>query len=308
MSNVLVLGGAGFIGSNLAEELVNKDNNVIVVDNLFLGTESNLDNIKHKVKFYKHDYCDSEFIKKLINENKIDYVYHFAGWSSAPMFNEKEGQGFEVNIVGFANLLRACLNTTVKRVLYASTSSMYGSLDLQEESVKVLPPNFYSITKYTMEHTARLFYEMYGLESIGFRFFSVYGKNEVHKGRYANLISQFLWNIEKGKPLVIYGDGTQTRDFTYVKDIVAALYLGMRIDGKFAKGSYYNIGTSESYTLIEMVRILEELTGKKAKLEYIENPIKNYVKHTKASTKKIEKDFGFKPSFDLRSGIKDLLE
>ncbi len=308
MSNILVLGGAGFIGSNLAEQLVNEDNNVIVVDNLFLGTESNLDKIKDKVKFYKHDYCDSEFIKKLIDENKIDYIYHFAGWSSAPMFDGKEAEGYAVNIVGFANLLRACINTTVKRVLYASTSSMYGSLDIQEESVKVFPPNFYSVTKYAMEHTARLFYEMYGLESIGFRFFSVYGKNEKHKGKYANLISQFLWDIQEENPVVIYGDGTQTRDFTYVKDIVAALSLGMKVDGKFAKGSYYNIGTSESYTLIEMVRILEELTGKQAKLEYIENPIKNYVKHTKASTAKIEKDFNFKPSFSLRSGMKDLLE
>lgn len=307
MSNILVTGGAGFIGSHLAEELSSK-HNVVVVDDLFLGRESNLKKIKSKIKFYNNDYCDADFIRNLINKHKIDYVYHFAGWSSAPMFDEKEAEGYEVNIVGFARLLRACLNTTVKRVLYASTSSMYGAIDVQEESAKVFPPNFYSITKYAMEHTARLFYEIYGLESIGFRFFSVYGKNETHKGNYANLVSQFLWNLQKGEEIVIFGDGTQTRDFTYVKDILSALVIGMGVDKSFAKASYYNVGTSDSYTLNEMIKILEEETGKKATIKHIENPIKNYIKHTKASTKKIEKDFGFRPKFDLKSGIRDMLK
>ncbi len=307
MKNILVIGGAGFIGSHLSEELV-KENNVVIIDNLFLGAEENLKKIRDKIKFYKQDYTNKEFIKNIININKIEIIYHFGGLSSAPMFDENETEGYAINIVGFANLLRASLNTSVKRILYASTSSLYGGIETQSEEVKVSPPNFYSITKYAMEHTARLFYEIYGLESIGFRFFSVYGKNEKHKKQYANLISQFLWAIEQNKPIEIYGDGTQTRDFTYVKDIVKALILGMKVDGRFAMGSYYNIGTSESYTLNEMVKILEEETKKNPIIKHIKNPIKNYVQNTVASTKKIEKDFGFVPNFSLREGIRDLLK
>jgi len=304
--NILIIGGAGFIGSNISEEL-SKENNVIVVDNLFLGKEENLSDIREDIKFYNHDYCDFDFIKKLIIEHEIEFVYHFAGYSSAPMFDENEAAGYEVNVVGFAKLLRACLNTTVQRVLYASTSSIYGGLKIQKEDVKVFPPNFYAATKYAMEQTARLFYEMYGLESIGFRFFSVYGKHEEHKGIYANLISQFLWAMQKGEEVIIYGDGTQTRDFTYVKDIVGALIKGMSVPSDFAKGSYYNIGTSEVHNLNQMVHILEEKSGKKANIKYIENPIKNYIQDTRANTEKIETDFGFKAKFTLQQGIGDML-
>lgn len=307
MRNILVIGGAGFIGSHLSEELSRKDN-VIVVDNLFLGIEENLSKIRSKIHFYNHDYTDAEFMRKIIEEHKIDYVYHFGGWSSWPMFTGKEAEGFDINISGFANLLRACLNTTVKRVLYASSSSIYGNLDLRTEDMKVHPPNFYSITKYAMEHTARLFYELYGLESIGFRFFSVYGKNEKHKKQFANLVSQFLWAIQEEKPVVIYGDGSQTRDFIYVRDIVSALIKGMEVHSEFARASFYNVGTSESYSLNDLVKILEEEIGKKANVQYIQNPEKTYIMHARASTEKIEKDFGFKSKFNLRQGIRDIVK
>lgn len=308
MNNILVIGGAGFVGSTLTEELVKENNKVIVVDNLFLGAEENLEKIKDRIKLYVHDYADSEFMEKILAENDIEYVYHFGGFSSAPMFDGKVAGGYDTNIVGFAKLLQACLGKNVKRVIYASTSSMYGGNDVQSEDVRITPQNFYSLTKYVMEHTARLFYEIHGIESIGFRFFSVYGKNEKHKGKFANLVSQFLWAIKEGSDVIIYGDGTQTRDFTYIKDVVAALMIGMRTDSEFARGSVYNIGTSESYTINEMIKILEEETEKKAHIKYVENPIKNYVKHTKASTEKIKNDLGFNPKFSLREGIRDMLK
>ena len=307
MSKILVIGGAGFIGSNLAETLV-KEHQVIVVDNLFLGKEENLKDIKDEITFHNADYTEEALMKKLITENNIEYVYHFGGYSSAPMFEGKEVEGFDVNVLGFVGLLRACLGTSVKRVLYASTSSIYGDTEIQNEDAKVAPPNFYSATKYSMEHAARLFWEIYGLESIGFLFFSVYGKKEEHKGKFANLVSQFMWNIKENTPVDIYGDGTQTRDFTYVKDIVNALSLGMNTKSKFAQGSFYNIGTSESYSLNDMVKILEEELGEKANKEYIEIPIKNYVEHTLASIEKIQKDFGYQPEFSLQKGIKDMIQ
>lgn len=305
--NVLVIGGAGFIGSHLTELLVGKGHKVVVVDNLYLGDENNLSAVKNKIRFYKYNFRDKDDIAKVIKENKTEYVFHFGGYSSAPMFDKNEAEAC-TDIIGFINLLETCVKHKVKRVLYASSSSIYGSVKLQREDVKIAPPSFYALTKFTMEHAARLFYDSYGLESIGFRFFSVYGRHERHKKRYANLISQFLWAIDKGDDVVVYGDGSQTRDFTYVLDLCDAIIKGMETKSANAKGNVYNIGTSETYTINQMIDILEELTGKKAKRKYIENPIKNYVQHTKADVGKIEKELGFKARFSLRDGIKDILK
>ena len=277
MSNILVIGGAGFIGSHLTEMLIGEGHNLVIVDNLFLGDVNNLKSVREKIKFYKHGYEDKDFLRDIIEKNNIEYVFNFGGYSSAPMFDDKEADGFNINVIGFINLMKTCAELGVKRVLYASSSSIYGGLDIQREDIKVFPPNFYSLTKYTMEHIARLFYDLYKIESIGFRFFSVYGKNEKHKRRYANLVTQFLWAIQDDKDVVIYGDGSQTRDFTYVKDICNALIRAMVTDSENAKANVYNVGTSETHTLNQMVDILEKITDKRAKRKYIKNPIKNII-------------------------------
>ena len=307
MSSILVIGGAGFIGSHLTELLAAKGHKVAVIDNLYLGTEDNLKKIKAKIKLHNINFNDKEKVEAILKENKIEYVFHFGGYSSAPMFDKNEAEAFK-DAVGFVNLLDACVKQKVKRVLYASSSSIYGDVKPQREDIKVMPPNFYSLTKFTMEHAARLFYDNYKLESIGFRFFSVYGKNERHKKQYANLISQFLWAIQEDKDVVVYGDGLQTRDFTYVLDLCNALIKGMETKSENAKANVYNIGTSETYTINEMIVILEKLTHKKAKRKYIANPIKNYVQDTKADTAKIKKELGFEAKFSLVDGIKDILK
>jgi UDP-glucose 4-epimerase len=306
MSNVLVIGGAGFIGSHLTEILVNSNHNVVVLDNLYLGKEENLEKIKDKIKFHNLNFRDKDEVERVIKDNQIEYIFHFGGYSSGPMFDNNETEAFK-DTIGFTNLLEISAKNNVKRVLYASSSSIYGDVKPQKEDVKVAPPNFYALTKFTMEHISRLFYDNYGIESIGFRFFSVYGKNEKHKGRFANLISQFLWNIQDNEEIVIYGDGSQTRDFTYVVDLCNAIIKGMETDSENAKANVYNIGTSETYTVNEMIGILEELTGKKSEKKCIENPIKNYVQDTKADTTKIKTELNFEATYSLRDGIKDIL-
>lgn len=302
--NILVTGGAGLIGSHLSEILVEQGHNVVVIDNLFLGTLDNLNKIKGKIDFYNHEYEDKYFLSWVVREHSIEYVFHLAGLSSSPMFDWNESIGSCVNIIGFINLLEVCRDENIKRLMYASSSSIYGESEFQAEDVKVEPPNFYAFTKYAMEHAARIFYDTYQVQSIGFRFFSVYGRNERHKKQYANLISQFLWAMEDGKDIAIYGDGNQTRDFTYVLDICNALIKGMESD---IGCDIFNIGTSESYTLNAMVDILEQETGLHANRVYIKNPVKNYVNDTKADTTKIYNELGFKASYSLRDGIKDLL-
>jgi len=307
VSRIMVLGGAGFIGSHCTEELVKQGHEVVVVDNLFLGRKENLESVKDKIEFCKEDYCNKEFLEKKIREQGTEYVFHFAGFSSAPMFDGKEAEGIEKNITGFAQLSRLCADHGVKRVLYASSSSIYGDLKKQVEDAKVFPPNFYAMTKYAMEHTARLFWQEQGLESIGFRFFSVYGKNEKHKGRFANLVSQFLWALQEGNEMIIYGDGEQTRDFTYVLDIVKAMILGMKAEEEKAKANIYNVGTEKSYSLNELCNVLERETGLKGRRKYIENPLKNYVEHTKADTSKIKRELGFEAEYDLSNGVSEIL-
>ena len=223
------------------------------------------------------------------------------------MFDMKESEGMAINVLGFLNMLEVCRDEKVKRIMYASTSSIYGNAPVQVEDAKVSPPNFYALTKYTMEHLSRLFYDLYHLESVGFRFFSVYGRNERHKMRFANLISQFLWAMQDGKDVIIYDDGNQTRDFIYVLDLCNALVAGMEADGTHARASVYNVGTSEAYTLNAMVSMLEAATKMSAIRKYIKNPVKNYVAHTKADIKKIGAELGFKSSYGLQEGIKDLL-
>lgn len=299
---ILVTGGAGFIGSNLVKELVKQGHEVTVLDNYFLGCEENLKDVKDKINLVVGDIKDFELVNKLMKG--VDFVFHEAAASSAPMYDKNLQEVVSFNIKGFLNILISAEQNNVKRVIYASTSSIYGDLDIpHKEEMLVTPPNFYSATKYSMEHLAKIFTEKYALETVGFRYFSVYGPNEKAKGRYANIISQFLWDMKDGKRPVIYGDGEQTRDFTYVKDIVKANILAMDMEKKIG-GEVFNIGTGKRNSFNEIIEILNKVLGKSIKPVYIENPIKNYVSHTLAGIKKAEKLLGFTAKYSLVEGIK----
>lgn len=300
MSKVLVIGGAGFIGSNMTELLVEEGHDVAVMDNLFLGDKANLKSVENKICFINEDFSNTKELEKTIKFLNIDYVYHFGGFSSGPHYDDKEVEGFQTGLIGYMNLLEACKRQNVKKVIYASSSSIYGNSEQQYVGASVTPPNFYAANKYFMEHISRLYYDNYGVNSIGYRFFSVYGPHEEHKGKYANLITQFKWAIEKDEDVVIYGDGEQTRDFTYVKDICRALYKGM---GYEDGAEVFNIGTGQSYTLNSMIDKLETCMKKKAKRKYVKNPIKNYVQHTKADTVKMENFMEFEPLYSLDDGL-----
>lgn len=252
---VLVTGGAGFIGSNLANSLVNeveedktsyrtnkgpavetnerhfKDESdlrgciVIALDDLSLGTPSNL---SKKVRFVNGSVMNYDLVLELTKD--CDYIFHQAALSSSPMFVEDPRQGIEVNVMGFMNVMEAARRNKVKKVIYASSSSLYNGLPTPyRESDNIRPKTFYESSFYCRETIAQTYRLEYGLDSIGLRYFSVYGPNEKHKGRFANNISQFIWDMaEKRKSPVIYGDGSQSRDFTFVEDVVQANILAMR--------------------------------------------------------------------------------
>src|ERR671914_999179 len=250
---VLVTGGAGFIGSNLANSLINEEdktsyrmNNsptveanesqfkdesdvigctVIALDDLSLGSPSNL---SKNVRFVNGSVMNYDLVLELTKD--CDYIFHQAALSSSPMFVDDPRQGIEVNIMGFMNVMEAAKRNNVKKVIYASSSSLYNGLPTPyRESDNITPKTFYESSFYCRETIAQTYRLEYGLDSIGLRYFSVYGPNEKHKGRFANNISQFIWDMaEKRKSPVIYGDGSQSRDFTFVEDVIQANILAMR--------------------------------------------------------------------------------
>lgn len=301
---VLVTGGAGFIGSNFCN--TNKDKyEIIALDNLFLGDRKNLDD---GIVFIEGDACNEADLEKA---GRVDFVLHFAGSSSAPMF---VGEGFKdayVNsVASFVTVLDWAQKTGVQKVLYASTSSLYANNPIPLiETQHVIPQNHYAVTKYLYETCSACFHRVYPeMDIVGFRFMSVYGPNEEAKGRYANIISQFAWDMVRGLSPIIYGNGEQFRDFTHVSDVVQAMTLTLEYQ-KPLGAEVFNIGTGNSCTLNEIVVALEKAFGKSAHAKYIDNPVKEaYIHGQCADISRIQSMLGYAPKVLLEDGIKDQVQ
>jgi UDP-glucose 4-epimerase len=262
-----------------------------------------------------------------------DYIFHQAALSSSPMFLDDPRTGIDTNVMGFMNVMESAKRNKVKKVIYASSSSIYNGLPRPyKESVNVTPKTFYESSFYCREVIAQTYNLEYGIESIGLRYFSVYGPNERHKGRFANNISQFIWDMaEKQKSPIIYGDGTQTRDFTFVDDVVRANILAMgkqnnRLAGEGSDNDndnakehwrknildsgfgVYNIGTGIQTSFNSVVEIINNLLGTDIRPTYTKNPINNYVQHTLADISLARLELGYEPKWrNVEEGIKQLL-
>jgi len=290
---VLVTGGAGFIGSHLIYALKNRCE-VTVIDNLSLGDKRN---VPKDVFFKRMSVADLE-----CSHVQYDVVFHLGIPSSSPMYKANPYLvGRTINEM--ITVLECCKRWDAK-LIYASTSSIYNGNPLPfREDMPVYVSDFYTECRYAMERLANLYYELYRVPSVGLRFFSVYGENEWHKGKYANLVSQFLWSIMKDEPPVIFGDGSQTRDFIYVGDVVGALLKSMRFLLENNVCEIFNVGTGRAYSFNELVGIINRMLGKNVQPKYVENPIPNYVFHTLADTKKAGKILGFKAKVTLEKGV-----
>lgn len=307
---VLVTGGAGFIGSNFCN--INKNKyEIVALDNLFLG---NPENLESGVAFVEGDACRVEDLERALSEigaEQVDVVIHLAGTSSAPMFGgEGLVDGYVNSIKSFVQTIEFARRHGAKKFLYASTSSLYGNNPMPlVETQHVRPLNHYSVTKQCYEHCAKCYHRVYGeMDIFGFRFMSVYGPNEEAKGRYANMISQFLWDIARDLPPVIYGDGSQFRDFTHVSDIVWAMTLAIETPEGFGN-KLYNIGRGESTSFNDIFRVINKALGKSIEPIYIKNPVKEgYVRGQHADISLISKELGFRPQVSLEEGIGDLVK
>jgi nucleoside-diphosphate-sugar epimerase len=303
---ILVTGGAGFVGSNIVKEALKKGWEVNVLDNLFLGKLDNLNDVIGEIKLLKGDIRDEKLVRRATRG--VDYVFHQAAVSSSQMFVPDPGLGISVNVNGFANLLRYSHENGVKRVVYASTSTIYGSLPtpFQEDMHIERCGNFYSMTKFAAEHLAKTFTAERGIETVGLRYFSIYGPGERPKGKYANLITQFLWWMKKGERPVIYGDGEQTRDFVYVADVVRANFLAAAKKG--VSGEIFNVGGGKPVSVNDATALLNKYLGTDIKPIYKPNPITGYVCKHQADTSKARKMLGFKAKIPFEKGLKMLIK
>jgi len=298
---VLVTGGAGFIGSNLAEKLA-EEHDVTVLDDLYIGSKKNLNG--HGIEFVEGSVMNEALVNKVCKN--CDYIFHNAAMSSSPMFKEQPKLGMEVNVFGFMNVMKAAMDNGVKKVVYASTSSLYSGNPLPYSEIQpVTAKTFYEASFRTREIVAQTYYFENDVSSIGLRYFSVYGPRESHKGQYANNISQFLWDMMKGKPAVIYGDGTQRRDFTFVNDVVSANILAITSKINFG---IFNVGTGIGTSFNGLVALINKLLGTSIEPMYVDNPIKNYVHDTIADLSLVAKSLGYKPQWTLEKGIKFLID
>lgn len=248
----LVTGGAGFIGSNLVDALIERGDEVIILDNLSTGKRENLN---PKAKFVEADITNLEQIKPYFTG--VDYVFHFAALPRVQESIINPIQTHNANINGTLNVLLAAKDAGVKRVVYSASSSAYGNADKLPLTEDMLPKPLspYGLHKYVGEHYARLFSLLYGLETVSLRYFNVYGPRLSFTGAYALVIGVFLRQKAAGEKLTITGDGNQTRDFTYVGDVVSANILAAQSD-KIGKGEVINIGAGDNQSVNQVAELI----------------------------------------------------
>lgn len=293
-----VTGGAGFIGSNLIRELLSGGHEACVVDNLHTGSMGNLAGLP-RVKVFRAHSGDIGSLPL----PETDTIFHFGMPSSSPMYN-KDPTLADKTAAEFGKVLEYARAKDC-RLVFASTSSLYGGLPTpQHEDMDVKPFDGYTESRAAMERLAAEHSRRHGLRCIGLRFFSVYGPGEKAKGTYANVLSQFLWSMLEGRRPVIYGDGTQTRDFVFVKDVTRACTLAMESS---VKCGIFNVGTGVQTSMNGAVAALNSAMGKNVKPMYVKNPVKNYVCRTQADCRKAVEALGFRAHYTVGRGIKELL-
>jgi len=295
---ILLTGGLGFIGSNIAERLVREGHEVTILDNLHTGSEKNISAIRERVKVVKGDAGE---VAKM--SERFDAIIHEGVYSSSPMYRDNPLLVSKALEQWLSILEYARKNNS--SIVYASTSSMYnGNKPPHREDLPVFVTDLYTEARYEMERLAKLYSDIHGVKSVGLRYFSVYGPHEEAKGKYANLITQFLWEMKAGKQPMILGDGSQTRDFTYVEDVVEANLLAL----KYGKTDVFNVGTGRNVTLNDMVSILNSKLKTSIAPRYQPNTIRNYVQQTLADTSKASSLLGFKAKISLEDGIGRLIQ
>ncbi|MDP4092271.1 MAG: NAD-dependent epimerase/dehydratase family protein [Bacillota bacterium] len=307
-SKILVIGGAGLIGSHVVEELVKEDvEEIVVYDNFCRGTRDNLRSALKdpRVKIYDigGDITQTDILNSAMKGK--DYVFHLAALWLLQCYDYPRA-AFDVNIRGTFNVLEACVNNNIKKLVYSSSASVYGDA-VQIPMTEDHPYNnrtFYGATKIAGEHMCRAFYDRYKLNYVGLRYMNVYGARQDYRGTYVAVIMKILDRIDKGLPPIVYGDGSQAYDFIYVSDIARANVCALKSD---ATDKCYNVGMGIKTSIRELCEMVLDITGSDLKIQY-EPSGQTFVTNRIGSTERAEKDLGFKAKIELKEGLKKLIE
>ena len=304
-SRILITGGAGFIGSHLVDRLMEKDLEVIVLDNLQTGKSENISRhtTRKNFRFVRGDVRNFDLVKNLVKD--VDAVLHQAAIVSVPQSLENPILVNDVNVNATLNLLKASVDFDVKRFVYASSCAVYGeaeNLPIREDSgLRPLSP--YGVSKLAAESYVRVFYEVFGLETVCLRYFNVYGPRQAVSD-YSGVAARFMDHVAKNLDLEIFGDGEQTRDFVHIHDIAEANILALGTKG--IAGEAFNIGTGMSSTINQLADMLLEVTNKTCLKVTHSKPAKGDIKHSVADISKAKTKMHYYPKISLEEGLKDL--
>lgn len=301
---VVVTGGAGFIGSNLAKKLA-IDNKTIVIDDLSTGYIENIqdDVDKNHIDFIKGSITDLDLLKEVFKN--IDYVFHQAAISSVPRSVKDPILSNNANVNGTLNVLVAAHYNNVKKVVYASSSSVYGdtpTLPKKEEMIPC-PLSPYAVSKLTGEYYCNVFTGVYDLKTVALRYFNVFGPRQDPNGEYAAVIPKFIMNILGDRPIIIFGDGKQTRDFSFIDDVVQANILA----SESTTCGVFNIAGGKRITINALADSIMKIIGKKIDVEYMDSRPGD-IKHSLADTSKAKDSFNFKPGFSIEKGLEETVK
>jgi UDP-glucose 4-epimerase len=297
----VVTGGAGFIGSHVAEELVRRGQSVSVLDDFSSGKDANLAHLAGKVELRKGSICDFEAISDACRG--ADYVIHLAARTSVPRSVAEPVETNRVNINGTLNVLLAARDAKVKRIVFAASSSAYGETPTlpKVETMEPAPISPYGVTKLVGELYARVCGRVYGLENVSLRYFNVFGPRQDPTSQYSGVLSRFITALLNAQQPVVFGDGEQSRDFTYVANVVDATLRACEAQG--ASGKVFNVGTGERFTLNETLRLLGKISGKNLAARY-DLPRTGDILHSQADISLARKVLGYQPGVGFEEGLK----
>jgi UDP-glucose 4-epimerase len=301
----LITGGAGFIGSHIVRHLLEEEKTVRVVDNLSTGKKERLQQFGSAIEFLQNDLGDPAACDEAVEGT--DYVLHQAAVPSVQRSIQDPVGTNRANVTATLNLLESCRKHRVRRFVYAASSSAYGDTEVlpKKESMTPNPVSPYALQKLVGERYCKLYFELFNLKTVSLRYFNVFGPGQDPHSEYSAVIPKFITRLLRDKPLIVYGDGEQSRDFTYVDNVVEANLLALHAQG--AAGQVINVACGERTSLNRLVRLLEDLIGVSAKLEYVD-PRPGDVRHSLADIDLARSALGYEPRVLMREGLKLTIE
>jgi len=297
MVTSLVTGGAGFIGAHVTNELIKLKHNVIVLDDLSGGFKKN---VNPKAIFIKGSVTDNKLVEDLFNKYQFDYVYHLAAYAAEGLSHFIKRFNYTNNLIGSINLINESIKHKIKCFVFTSSIAVYGTgqLPMCEDMIPA-PEDPYGIAKYAVEQDLKVSHKMFGLNYIIFRPHNVYGEYQNIADRYRNVLGIFMNQLMQGKPLTIFGDGKQTRAFSYIDDV--APYIAKSVNIKNAYNEIFNIGAEKSYTVNELAETIMQVMNIKTKIRYM--PRRNEVIYAYSAHSKVHKIFNIRQNTSLEQGI-----